>query len=83
MSLRSLSDAKRRDRVRLIRTPNIGPLTFAHLIASCEPEFPKLLVSLDPPPPLLTVLGNLALARPDAVAIVGAQRLRSRPQDGA
>jgi DNA processing protein len=122
MSLRRLSDAERRDWVRLVRTPNIGPLTFARLlerfgnatdalaalpeiasrvakgrridvpsvsaiedeiaatqrvgariIASCEPEFPKLLVSLDPPPPLLTVLGNLALARPDAVAIVGAR----------
>jgi predicted Rossmann fold nucleotide-binding protein DprA/Smf involved in DNA uptake len=121
MSLRTLSDAERRDWVRLVRTPNIGPLTFARLLerfgtathalaalpdianrvgkgrrielpsvsaiedeiaatqrlgarllASCEPDFPKLLVSLDPPPPLLTVLGNLALARPDAVAIVGA-----------
>jgi DNA processing protein len=122
MSLRRLSDAERRDWVRLVRTPNIGPLTFARLlerfgnatdalaalpeiasrvakgrrievpsvsaiedeiaatqgigarvIASCEPDFPKLLVSLDPPPPLLTVLGNLALAQPDAVAIVGAR----------
>jgi DNA processing protein len=122
MSLRRLSDAERRDWVRLVRTPNIGPQTFARLIerfgnatdalaalpdiasrvakgrrielpsaasiedeiaaterigariiASCEPEFPKLLVSLDPPPPLLTVLGNLALARADAVAIVGAR----------
>jgi predicted Rossmann fold nucleotide-binding protein DprA/Smf involved in DNA uptake len=44
----------------------------ARLLAGCEPDFPKLLVSLDPPPPLLAVLGNLALARPDAVAIVGA-----------
>jgi DNA processing protein len=98
MSLRSLSDAERRDWVRLVRTPNIGPLTFARLIerfgtathalaalpdiasrvakgrsielpsasaiedeiaatqrcgarliASCEPDFPKLLISLDPP----------------------------------
>ncbi len=122
MSLRTLSDAERRDWVRLVRTPNIGPLTFARLIgrfgtataalaalpdiagraakgrrielvssaaaedeiaatqrsgarivASCEPDFPKLLVALDPPPPLLTVIGNLALARPDAVAIVGAR----------
>lgn len=122
MSLRTLSDAERRDWVRLVRTPNIGPLTFARLLerfgnatdalaalpdianrmakgrrielpsvsaiedeiaatqrlgarllASCEPDFPKLLVSLDPPPPLLTVLGNLALALPDAVAIVGAR----------
>lgn len=122
MSPRTLSDAERRDWVRLVRTPNIGPLTFARLIeryntasnaldalpeiagraargrridvpsagviedeiaatqrcgarivASCEPDFPKLLTSLDPPPPLLVLLGNTALARPDAVAIVGAR----------
>jgi DNA processing protein len=122
MTPRRLSDAERRDWVRLVRTPNIGPLTFAHLlqrygnatdalvalpeiasrvakgrrielpsivaiedeiaetlrlgarlVASCEPEFPKLLTSLDPPPPLLSVLGNLALARPDAAAVVGAR----------
>ncbi len=122
MSLPRLTDAKRRDWLRLVRTPNIGPLTFARLIerygnagdalaalpeiasrmakgrqidlppvgaiedemdatarcgariiASCEPDFPKLLVSLDPPPPVLTVIGNLALAREDAVAIVGAR----------
>lgn len=45
----------------------------ARLLASREPDFPKLLVSLVPPPPLLTVLGSLALARPDAVVIVGAR----------
>lgn len=122
MSLRRLSDSERRDWVRLVRTPNIGPLTFARLIerfgnatdalaalpdiagrlakgrrielppatliedeiaatqrlgariiASCEPDFPKLLTALDPPPPLLTLLGNAALARPEAVAIVGAR----------
>jgi DNA processing protein len=32
MSLRRLSDAERRDWVRLVRTPNIGPLTFARLL---------------------------------------------------
>ena len=57
----------------------------ARLLASCEPAFPKLLVSLDSPP-LLTVRGSLALARPDAVAIVGARDARRRsacgkPQD--
>jgi DNA processing protein len=122
MSRRPLSGTELRDWVRLVRTPNIGPLTFARLverygnatdalaalpdiagrvakgrrievpsvsviedeiaatlrigarlIASCEPDFPKLLTALDPPPPLLTLLGNPALARPDAVAIVGAR----------
>jgi DNA processing protein len=130
MSPRRLSDTERRDWVRLVRTPQIGPLTFsrliarygnataaiealpdiasrvakgrrialppvaaiedeiaatlhfgARLVASCEPEFPRLLSALDPPPPLLTLYGNAALARPDAVAIVGAQCLGCRPQD--
>jgi DNA processing protein len=52
MSLRRLSDAERRDWVRLVRTQNIVPLTFARLLER---------------------LGNLALARPDAAAIVGAR----------
>lgn len=122
MMRRRLSDAERRDWVRLVRTPNIGPLTFAQLIkrygtasealaalpeiasrtgrgrrielppvaaiareleateqfgarlvASCEPDFPALLAALDPPPPLLTMLGHAKLARPDGVAIVGAR----------
>ncbi len=122
MRLKRLSDAERRDWVRLVRTPNIGPLTFARLIerfgnatdalaalpdiagrvakgrhialppvaviedeiaatqrlgarliASCEPDFPKLLTALDPPPPLLVLLGDAALARPESVAIVGAR----------
>lgn len=123
MSLpRALSDAERRDWLRLVRTPNVGPLTFqkllerygtattalealpdiahragrgrridlppisriedeiaateklgARLVASCEAEFPKLLRALDPPPPMLTMLGNPAIARPEAVAIVGAR----------
>lgn len=122
MSSRRLSDTERRDWVRLVRTPQIGPLTFnrliarygnataalealpdiasrvakgrrialppvaaiedeiaatlrfgARLVASCEPDFPQLLAALDPPPPLLTLVGNAQLARPDAVAIVGAR----------
>lgn len=122
MSLpRALSDAERRDWLRLVRTPNIGPLTFqkllarygtataalealpeiasravrgrlelppasriedeiaatlklgARLVASCEADFPVLLRALDPPPPMLTLLGRAEIARPDAVAIVGAR----------
>lgn len=122
MSSRRLSETERRDWVRLVRTPQIGPLTFnrliarygnataalealpdiasrvakgrrialppvaaiedeiaatlrfgARLVASCEPEFPQLLAALDPPPPLLILVGNVELARPDAVAVVGAR----------
>jgi DNA processing protein len=122
MSLsRALSAEERRDWLRLVRTPNIGPLTFqkllarygtatdalralpeiagrigrgrielppisriedeiaateklgARLVASCEEAFPKLLAALDPPPPMLTLFGRADLARPEAVAIVGAR----------
>jgi DNA processing protein len=123
MSLgRVLSDAERRDWLRLVRTPTIGPLTFqkllerfgtataavealpdlarraargrrielpplariedeiastqvlgARLVASCEPDYPKLLRALDPPPPMLTLLGRPETARPEAVSIVGAR----------
>ncbi|HRK67827.1 MAG TPA: DNA-processing protein DprA, partial [Hyphomonas sp.] len=42
-------------------------------MACCEAEFPKLLHALDPPPPMLTMLGNPEHARPEAVAIIGAR----------
>lgn len=123
MSLgRALSEAERLDWLRLARTQNVGPVTFAELIrrydnpgkalealpgiaaravrgkgvdippmaaiekeldaarrygarivASCEPDFPHLLRSLDPPPPVLTLLGNAALGEAPACAIVGAR----------
>ncbi len=57
----------------------------ARLIASCGPEFPKSLVSLNHPPPLLTVPGNRALARPDAVAVAvlggGTDHIRPPPHE--
>lgn len=113
-----LSHRERVDWVRLSRTPNVGPVTFAELlkryqtpanaiahlpeltrkrpltppsqmqvedeiaasvryggqiIAACEPAFPDLLRALDPPPPILTVLGKIALLQTDAIAIVGAR----------
>ena len=110
MTKRVLSEAERIDWLRLARTPNVGPVTFAQLlarfgtpaaalkalpdlasragrsrplkppapadieaelaatrdygasvIAACEPDYPKLLAGLDPPPPVLTVLGQVAL----------------------
>ena len=43
------------------------------LIASVEPDFPSGLAALDPPPPLISVLGSAALLRRNMVAIVGAR----------
>ncbi len=45
----------------------------ARIVASCEPDFPQLLRALDPPPPVLTMLGSTAIAGQPAVAIVGAR----------
>lgn len=45
----------------------------ARLIASCEPEYPALLRAVDPPPPILSVLGNTKLFDQDSLAIVGAR----------
>lgn len=117
-----LSDTERANWLRLARTRNIGPVTFAQLlqrfgsataaleelpritsrsgrksalspapmdeiqreidetraygarfIASCEPDYPKLLKALNPPPPVLAALGRLDLANRPTVAIVGAR----------
>ena len=43
------------------------------LIAACEPEFPLGLAALDPPPPLISVIGQAHLLQKDMVAIVGAR----------
>lgn len=45
----------------------------ATLLLSCEPGFPPLLAALDPPPPLIWVLGDATLPARPAVAIVGAR----------
>jgi DNA processing protein len=42
-------------------------------IACVEPEFPPGLAALDPPPPIIAVLGHAEILRRDAVAIVGAR----------
>jgi DNA processing protein len=118
---RTLSDGERRAWLRLARTPNVGPVTFAQLIArfgsataalaelprlsrrgggdelsppsdadarrelerlhqfggrmiaSAEPEFPRGLSALDPPPPLISVIGHDAVLAREMVAIVGAR----------
>lgn len=116
--LRELSDRERVAWVRLSRTPNIGPVTFAQLLhrygtpenaidalpdlarktqlkppsvseiedelgklnrygarilAACEPDYPDALRAVDPPPPIITVLGDTELFKRPAIAIVGAR----------
>lgn len=119
MALQTLTEQQRIDWLRLARTPRIGPVTFAQLIAkyktasaalsalptipvgrtrlmipdadeiaseitqtvamggrvmcACEPDYPYRLRWLDPPPPIVIVLGNLALAKRPSIAIVGAR----------
>jgi DNA processing protein len=43
------------------------------LIASVEPEFPKGLAVLDPPPPVISMLGRVEILQREMVAIVGAR----------
>jgi DNA processing protein len=43
------------------------------LIASIEPDFPSGLGALDPPPPIISVLGDTALFKREMVAVVGAR----------
>lgn len=50
-----------------------GERVGARLLCACEPAFPYLLAALDPPPPLIWVLGDLAIASRPTVAIVGAR----------
>jgi DNA processing protein len=117
----TLSDSERRAWLRLARTQNVGPVTFAQLvgafgsastalkevprmvkrgggddlripseddaarelaalariggrmIASCESEFPHGLAAVEPPPPLLSVVGHATLLQREMVAVVGAR----------
>ena len=110
MIAKAISAVERRDRLRLARTENVGPVTFRNLlarfgsasaaleelprlasrggsknfvlppeddvareiqdltrlggrlIASCEPDFPPGLAAIEPPPPIIAVLGHAALA---------------------
>ncbi len=119
--MRTLSDAERRAWLRLARTQNVGPVTFAQLIArfgsataslaelprlsrrgggealkppseaeareeieklhdiggrliaSAEPEYPRGLAALDPPPPIISVLGHIMQFSREMVAMVGAR----------
>jgi DNA processing protein len=44
-----------------------------HMLASCEPDYPLLLAAIDPPPPILSVLGDLPSPPAKRCAIVGSR----------
>lgn len=46
----------------------------AQILCACEDAFPKLLKQFSPPPPVLIVFGDIALAHRRCVAIVGARQ---------
>ena len=55
------------------RELEVGDRMGARLICGAEPAFPPLLAALDPPPPLIWVLGDPARLCKQSVAIVGAR----------
>ncbi len=74
--------AKRAGRGRPISLPPPGDIEAeiaateafgARIVAACEPAFPPLLRMLDPPPPVLVMLGRVPLGAGQTVAIVGAR----------
>lgn len=46
----------------------------ARIVCADEPDYPTLLAQLSPPPPVLTILGDAALAHRKCVAMVGARQ---------
>jgi DNA processing protein len=43
------------------------------LLAACEPDYPIYLKAIDPPPPLISVLGDVSLLHKPCVAIIGSR----------
>jgi len=115
---RELSFTERRDWLRLIRTQNVGPVSFrdlinrygdaasaldalpslirkksitpprpdqveaemeyaeqmgVRLICAIEPGYPKYLRALDPPPPIISVMGRIEVLHRPCVAIIGSR----------
>lgn len=113
-----LSFSERRDWLRLIRTQNVGPVSFrdlinrygdagsaiealpalirkkplsiptleqveremdysermgVRLICAVEPDYPRYLRALDPPPPVISVLGHVDILNQPCVAIIGSR----------
>ncbi len=55
--------------VELARARSFG----ARPVLSCEPDYPEALTAIEDPPPVLYVLGDLALLRRPMIAIVGSR----------
>ena len=115
---RELSFTERRDWLRLIRTQNVGPVSFrdlinrygdatsalealpslirkkpinpprpdqveaemdyaermgVRLVCAIEPDYPKYLRALDPPPPVISVMGRVDVLHRPCVAIIGSR----------
>lgn len=116
--VRELSFSERRDWLRLIRTQNVGPVSFRDLInrygdagtaleelpylirkktirpprpeqveaemeyaekmgvriiCAIEPDYPAYLRALDPPPPVISILGRIDVLHRPCVAIIGSR----------
>jgi len=72
----------RRGKKSVIRIPEIEIIenelqaneeTGVHLLASCEPDYPEYLKAIDPPPPLISVRGNVDLLNTKSIAIIGSR----------
>ena len=50
-----------------------GAAIGARLLCTPDPDFPELLTAIDPPPPLIWVLGHISLAARPTVGLVGAR----------
>ncbi|MBL4616811.1 MAG: DNA-protecting protein DprA [Robiginitomaculum sp.] len=48
---------------------NIG----GQMLASYNPDYPKLLNAIDPPPPIISVLGDVSCLNPNSCSIVGSR----------
>ncbi|MEO0549830.1 MAG: DNA-processing protein DprA [Pseudomonadota bacterium] len=81
-ALETLPELRRSSRAKPVQIPPASKIETeieridaygARLICSAEADYPPLLKALAPPPPVLTMLGNAALAHKPTIAIVGAR----------
>lgn len=45
----------------------------ARMIAACEPDYPAYLAALDPPPPIISVAGDLSRLPKERLAVIGSR----------
>jgi DNA processing protein len=73
LARRGGGEIKLADEAEVVRELEALDKLGGRLIASCEPDFPHALKALEPPPPVISVLGAPVLFRKEMVAIVGAR----------